>query len=148
MILRPPRSTRTDTLFPYTTLFRSSGGQIAHDRELLSFLQRVAQRGVACQIGFHRNTTFAVIADDLARAGLKIDVRYGNEGGGLSIQCRNLKIADHVQLGSGAFRQADPDRQPPLAFGIFGDVGVNVANGCDRSEEQTSELQSLMRITY
>src|SRR3546814_12779373 len=25
MILRPPRSTRTDTLFPYTTLFRSTG---------------------------------------------------------------------------------------------------------------------------
>src|SRR3546814_3506363 len=27
MIRRPPRSTRTDTLFPYTTLFRSDGGQ-------------------------------------------------------------------------------------------------------------------------
>src|SRR3546814_7314803 len=27
MIRRPPRSTRTDTLFPYTTLFRSSAGQ-------------------------------------------------------------------------------------------------------------------------
>src|SRR3546814_21176586 len=26
MIRRPPRSTRTDTLFPYTTLFRSTGG--------------------------------------------------------------------------------------------------------------------------
>src|SRR3546814_21151280 len=26
MILRPPRSTRTDTLFPYTTLFRSHSG--------------------------------------------------------------------------------------------------------------------------
>src|SRR3546814_17429600 len=26
MILRPPRSTRADTLFPYTTLFRSGGG--------------------------------------------------------------------------------------------------------------------------
>src|SRR3546814_20571536 len=26
MIRRPPRSTRTDTLFPYTTLFRSCGG--------------------------------------------------------------------------------------------------------------------------
>src|SRR3546814_16916548 len=26
MRLRPPRSTRTDTLFPYTTLFRSAGG--------------------------------------------------------------------------------------------------------------------------
>src|SRR3546814_15348197 len=28
MIRRPPRSTRTDTLFPYTTLFRSSAGSI------------------------------------------------------------------------------------------------------------------------
>src|SRR3546814_5524177 len=27
MIRRPPRSTRTDTLFPYTTLFRSSAGE-------------------------------------------------------------------------------------------------------------------------
>src|SRR3546814_9826203 len=30
MIRRPPRSTRTDTLFPYTTLFRSSFYQIVH----------------------------------------------------------------------------------------------------------------------
>src|SRR3546814_20382214 len=29
MIRRPPRSTRTDTLFPYTTLFRSTGGRSA-----------------------------------------------------------------------------------------------------------------------
>src|SRR3546814_1061946 len=29
MIRRPPRSTRTDTLFPYTTLFRSPGGRPA-----------------------------------------------------------------------------------------------------------------------
>src|SRR3546814_18622025 len=28
MIRRPPRSTRTDTLFPYTTLFRSPGGPV------------------------------------------------------------------------------------------------------------------------
>src|SRR3546814_9739234 len=28
MIRRPPRSTRTDTLFPYTTLFRSTGGMM------------------------------------------------------------------------------------------------------------------------
>src|SRR3546814_17288102 len=35
MIRRPPRSTRTDTLFPYTTLFRSKGAAVA------SFLQRV-----------------------------------------------------------------------------------------------------------
>src|SRR3546814_10219730 len=30
MIRRPPRSTRTDTLFPYTTLFRSPGKRLAH----------------------------------------------------------------------------------------------------------------------
>src|SRR3546814_20821901 len=30
MILRPPRSTRTDTLFPYTTLFRSQDGIEGH----------------------------------------------------------------------------------------------------------------------
>src|SRR3546814_7012935 len=32
MILRPPRSTRTDTLFPYTTLFRSSSFLIRADK--------------------------------------------------------------------------------------------------------------------
>src|SRR3546814_13979757 len=32
MIRRPPRSTRTDTLFPYTTLFRSVARQPARDR--------------------------------------------------------------------------------------------------------------------
>src|SRR3546814_15096196 len=31
MIRRPPRSTRTDTLFPYTTLFRSTGIIVADD---------------------------------------------------------------------------------------------------------------------
>src|SRR3546814_14518724 len=30
MIRRPPRSTRTDTLFPYTTLFRSGKAEYAH----------------------------------------------------------------------------------------------------------------------
>src|SRR3546814_12665202 len=33
MILRPPRSTRTDTLFPYTTLFRSLAEELAHKGE-------------------------------------------------------------------------------------------------------------------
>src|SRR3546814_15684779 len=45
MIRRPPRSTRTDTLFPYTTLFRSKGkraasGDAAH---LISFFVDIAQ---------------------------------------------------------------------------------------------------------
>src|SRR3546814_16197524 len=37
MIRRPPRSTRTDTLFPYTTLFRSAGGCIAFHPAWLLF---------------------------------------------------------------------------------------------------------------
>src|SRR3546814_6299108 len=40
MIRRPPRSTRTDTLFPYTTLFRSAGG----DATRHSYARRLAKR--------------------------------------------------------------------------------------------------------
>src|SRR3546814_7376194 len=36
MIRRPPRSTRTDTLFPYTTLFRSTSAIISSDRSRLA----------------------------------------------------------------------------------------------------------------
>src|SRR3546814_2888362 len=45
MIRRPPRSTRTDTLFPYTTLFRSAGpgevGAVHHLRQQPALGQRV-----------------------------------------------------------------------------------------------------------
>src|SRR3546814_11380703 len=40
MIRRPPRSTRTDTLFPYTTLFRSRMGESGAE----NFLMRCAAR--------------------------------------------------------------------------------------------------------
>src|SRR3546814_2955997 len=50
MIRRPPRSTRTDTLFPYTTLFRS---QIEMRHELLGFLQ--APRNRLAHIGVRRS---------------------------------------------------------------------------------------------
>src|SRR3546814_18848616 len=43
MIRRPPRSTRTDTLFPYTTLFRSENQRCVNGRELES-LQRWRRR--------------------------------------------------------------------------------------------------------
>src|SRR3546814_1624838 len=92
MIRRPPRSTRTDTLFPYTTLFRSVGDQfqvasvVAHDGGSLVELLRRHRHGV----------------QDVA------------ETGGGEICC----------LGQGR----DGDRA--------------------RSEEHTSELQSLMRISY
>src|SRR3546814_17947399 len=59
MIRRPPRSTRTDTLFPYTTLCRARSCEFAHDRDgevgrperpadIARTLRRVAEDG------FHR----------------------------------------------------------------------------------------------
>src|SRR3546814_3936663 len=47
MLRRPPRSTRTDTLFPYTTLFRSSSGGLARGEpfDRISFEQPVQHIG-------------------------------------------------------------------------------------------------------
>src|SRR3546814_1367703 len=42
MIRRPPRSTRTDTLFPYTTLFRSDREEILPETLAAAFLARAA----------------------------------------------------------------------------------------------------------
>src|SRR3546814_7772187 len=91
MIRRPPRSTRTDTLFPYTTLFRSAGGG-----------------GVRC-----------------GRA------RPGDMGPRVHRQPRS---------GEKDRAQGAMDR---LRGQHARDAGVTA-----RSEEHTSELQSLMRISY
>src|SRR3546814_1594598 len=97
MIRRPPRSTRTDTLFPYTTLFRSNGRDHAVDR---------SERG---------------------REGR--DVRTCRRSG------RHCVARWH---GRRAARQdTEVQRRELLRCG-----------GADRSEEHTSELQSLMRISY
>src|SRR3546814_16875560 len=40
MIRRPPRSTRTDTLFPYTTAFRSAGNSVGRGRARIRFTPR------------------------------------------------------------------------------------------------------------
>src|SRR3546814_9056247 len=86
MIRRPPRSTRTDTLFPYTTLFRSVSGRCV--------------RPFGCG-------------------------RSRQEG--RRSQCSKDQVPSGVR-GAGAAIKHKP------AF--------------DRSEEHTSELQSLMRISY
>src|SRR3546814_6069819 len=54
MIRRPPRSTRTDTLFPYTTLFRSRAGELA---------------AVDDQIFVANRAALEIAFQDLARAG-------------------------------------------------------------------------------
>src|SRR3546814_12505771 len=60
MLRRPPRSTRTDTLFPYTTLFRSKGAQrersaLEHRRQFVAIARRRDARpdidGIGAAIG-------------------------------------------------------------------------------------------------
>src|SRR3546814_2962558 len=89
MIRRPPRSTRTDTLFPYTTLFRSYHFDMLLDRE------------------FQERET------DILGA-------FSEEAFALAAYSDRAKVAiEEIQFG------------------------LN-----NRSEEHTSELQSLMRISY
>src|SRR3546814_8745996 len=96
MIRRPPISTRTDTLFPYTTLFRSAGSSRPEGKDLAAVMPTASPR-----------TAFA------------------------------------------------PSASTPRRFGVFNTVGLRTFYLREllrvlkfRSEEHTSELQSLMRISY
>src|SRR3546814_7255763 len=106
MIRRPPGSTRTDTLFPDTTLFRSAA---------LAVRDRPLDR-VAAQHGAHAR-------DQLADPERLREIIVG------------AKLEADDPVGLGAFGRQEDDR--------------NVAGPPDlRSEEHTSDLQSLMRISY
>src|SRR3546814_8487275 len=98
MIPLPPRSTRTDTLFPDPTLFRSHA---------FGFQRRVQACGDAGQR--------VVAGNAIERAVRQAEYRYAD-------------VAVERQLGAAVGDRRDRMR--------------------DRSEEHTSELQSLMRISY
>src|SRR3546814_2119417 len=100
MIRRPPIATRTNSLFPYTTLFRSPMVE-------LPFL------GISGVDPLHHGR------NDPAR-------KAGIAGNGPAPDTQPLRILDR-----------------PFIF-----VGHADAVGRHRSEEHTSELQSLMRISY
>src|SRR3546814_5083035 len=97
MIPRPPRSTRTDTLFPYTTLFRS-------DQKVL-----IVHIAIVGNIGAGKTTLTGLLA------------RY--------YKCEPV------------FETVDNN---PYLEDFYNDM----KRWSFRSEEQTSELQSLMRISY
>src|SRR3546814_8180845 len=111
MIRRPPISTRTDTLFPYTTLFRSFVLQrrqvVAVDRvgDLVGFLDRVRGDGGEGLFDVPRAAVLAV-----AQAGH--DVEQALEVGGRVAHCcfRNGRQVDGATLVSGrlAFRIGVP----------------------------------------
>src|SRR3546814_6219668 len=85
MIRRPPRSTRTDTLFPYTTLFRSQGGvdgrHLAELRgQVLELAPQHRDRAVAQFTHFHhqqRVPTAEGVAQELAGGDLRVAPAHG-----------------------------------------------------------------------
>src|SRR3546814_6449042 len=107
MIRRPPRSTRTDTLFPYTTLFRS---EAAGDGKTFGLSQRFLERP-ACVL-------VLIVAFGPCRCGYP----RCRDGG------QQKKTSDHLDSPFFRLLTSPVDRS--------------------RSEEHTSELQSLLRISY
>src|SRR3546814_4736361 len=103
MIRRPPRSTRTDTLFPYTTLFRSR------------FQTEISCLGRTLRTEFNQST------------------------GSARRRSRKGPVA-RVQVKAGR------DGKTPTVGGLSSSIAALTLS--NRSEEHTSELQSLMRISY
>src|SRR3546814_8949595 len=124
MIRRPPRSTRTDTLFPYTTLFRSEHIRIMGDK--------VEAKRTAGALGLPLvpGSDGAISNIDDARQiaseiGYPVLIKAASGGGG-----RGMKVVPEESQLETLMQQAGSEAK--AAFG-------------DRSEEHTSELQSLMR---
>src|SRR3546814_12889295 len=93
MIRRPPRSTRTDTLFPYTTLFRSLGRGLAVDPERHRAEDRRAR---AADPGDHRDALDQPDEDRLAR-------RHIGDAADVPCLCETLDEQDR--------KAADEDRK-------------------------------------
>src|SRR3546814_10916593 len=148
MIRRPPRSTRTDTLFPYTTLFRSRA--LWSFRGLRAFL---SPRRARSSRGVRRQRSGKI---DLACGGLRSVVRFP---GTVSLQLR-LRLRPAARWGRARGRGAQLRLSPQEGDGRDTDrcrgssprrsYAARHAAGADaraiRSEEHTSELQSLMRL--
>src|SRR3546814_2833987 len=116
MIRRPPRSTRTDTLFPYTTLFRS----VDEGRRLAP----------------------------AARAAIVTPTHHYPLGTTLSL-ARRLELLEWARDSGAWILEDDYDSEYRYAGRPLASL-LGLASGRQegRSEEHTSELQSLMRISY
>src|SRR3546814_14452204 len=83
MIRRPPTSTRTDTLFPYTTLFRSGVGEVGLEAgaQLLESLLLIAEEGegrrVAVLVGIALVERGVFVAGPVEHGNLRIRCRGG-----------------------------------------------------------------------
>src|SRR3546814_9222265 len=124
MTRRPPRSTRTDTPFPYTTLFRSAAA--AARRRLAG-----AAHGIEAVRALGDARHDLALGDAVAAADFRIVGKRRNGG---------LRVRRAPSRGEGL---AEDQHVAEL-----GDVFLFLEQVEIRSEEHTSELQSLMRISY
>src|SRR3546814_2527587 len=156
MIRRPPRSTRTDTLFPYPTPFRSAGAA-----------QRPRPDGRGRRASMHVPDWFLaspiyvqwqtkMLAGGCAHPSRRHgNCRFPHWGKRLSRaagrhQTSKSTIRDSGTSFSGRRVKRAPPRRARLRRGHADDETTKRRGGDEimRSEEHTSELQSLMRISY
>src|SRR3546814_7137991 len=120
MIRRPPRSTRTDTLFPYTTLFRSVADlwDVQTGRRLWSIAGTAYDFSQTYRPTISPDGRYALVSMPVGKGSVRDTIALVSMADGSEIQRFNKPESyDFV-----------------LRFG--------------RSEEHTSELQSLMPISY
>src|SRR3546814_2671934 len=135
---RPPRSTRTDTLFPYTTLFRSPDAP-------LSPLHRL-EHALDVPVAFCIVPLFGFANAGVALGGLTMDEIFSPMPIGIAAGLfigKQLGIFSAVWLAVKTGFAARPRGATWLQI-----YAVAVICGIGRSEEHTSELKSLMRISY
>src|SRR3546814_9481456 len=125
MIRRPPRSTRTDTLFPYTPLFRS--GSTGEAASLFNTEYDALLRAAVEELGGH------------------LPVVSGTGMSNTTMTIEQTRRA--APLGPDAALVVTPPYVRPTQAGLLAHFRA-VADAGERSEEHTSELQSLMRNSY
>src|SRR3546814_5259417 len=143
MIRRPPRSTRTDTLFPYTTLFRSlventlnhrTDGRVSCGREVLGKLTLIfTSLKHSLHLAAHLLKESIPVSPHQSRRHGHGLTHGGSHGIGESF-LESFKVA-FVDLGSYLIVEKSTRIE-------------SIEHFTKRSEAHTSELQSLMRISY
>src|SRR3546814_4722246 len=146
MIRRPPRSTRTDTLFPYTTLFRSSDWfwELDENLRFCFFSDRyTAVTGVPqdALLGKTREETGIPGVDPAVWERQLADL-HAHRPFRNFIHPRHKPAGETVWLSINGNPWFDRDGN----FRGYRGTGRDITE--QRSEEHTSELQSLMRISY
>src|SRR3546814_11213903 len=130
MIRRPPRSTRTDTLFPYTTLFRSSlnrGSPVFYKQiqvgQVKSYLLSEDQSTV--EIKIYIEPTYASLVRKHTRfwnaSGISIDANLS----GVKVRSESLAsiVAGGIEFATPESRKVSPPTDPRLPFRLYEKIG-------------------------